>query len=178
MVVFLPCGWGDAILPFDGVSISDEYSQDAVRKALGCGEKLFLIGADALGTENGWCFAKDHLALFGTGDLAGPNHDGHGPRFPNLRGMYVLPEMDGPAPPAVTVMRVPDIRFSTGAELKGFPCDALVSQGIDLAVTAAHGGARVIFALNCRTSLGEPQSNISFLNEVIQETKEVRSSEL
>ena len=178
MVVFLPCGWGDVVRPCHGVSVSEEYSQDAVRKALGRGEKLFLIGADALGTENGWCFAKDHLALFGTGDLAGQNYDSLGPRFPNLRGMYFLPEMNEPEVPAITVLRVPDIRFSTAAELRGFPCDALVSHGLDLAVSAAHGGGRVILALNCRTFDNGSNNSFSFLNKVIQETKEVRSSEL
>lgn len=178
MVVFLPRGWGEVVPPRDGVSVFKDYSPEGVRKALDKGEKLFLIGADALALENGWLFASDHLALFGTGDLAGVNHDKFGPRFPNLRGMYIIPSLSGETLPHGTVLRVPDIRFTTGAELEGLPCDAVVSSGIDLAVTAAHGGAGVVFALNCRKPEDPGDNSFSFLNVVVQEMKEVRSSEL
>jgi len=169
MVVFMPRGWGEAVSPRDGVSVSEEYSREAVRQALGTGEKLFFIGADAVSRNSGWLFASDHLALFGTGDLVGPNDDRFGPRFPNLRGMYMVPSLSGRDIRSGTVLRVPEIGFTTGAELQGMPCDAAVSEGMDLAVTAGHGGGRVIFALNC-TGLGEINANsFSLLNEIIQE---------
>lgn len=171
MILFLPGSWGGDVSPPDGVSVSSEYSPGAVRKALEKGERLFFIGADALGNRTEWLFASDHLCLFGTGDLAGANLDHLGPRFPNLRGMYRVPSLDGETLASGTVMRVPDTRFSTGAELKAFPCRALVSQGIDLAVTAAHGGARVIFALNCAGPETTERNSFSFLNRVIQETE-------
>lgn len=169
MVVFLPRGWGEVIPPRDGVSVLTDYSPEGVRKALEKGEKLFLIGTDALANRSGWLFASDHLTLFGTGDLAGPNNDSIGPRFPNLRGMYVVPEISGEPLPHGVVLRVPDISFTTGAELKGLPCDAVVSNGIDLAVAAAHGGGRVVFALNCRTPEDSFSNSFSFLNEVVRE---------
>ncbi len=169
MILFLPGFWGGAVSPPDGVSVSPEYSRRAVEKALEKGEKLFFIGADALGTRTEWLFASDHLSLFGTGDLAGANRDDLGPRFPNLRGMYRVPFLDGKALPSGTVMRVPDTGFSTGAELKAFHCRALVSTGLDLAVTAAHGGGKVIFALNCVAPESTEKNSFSFLNRVIRE---------
>jgi len=169
MFVCVPRNWGDIVSPRRGVSVSSEYSTVSVREALRNGELLFLIGADALSQTNGWLFATDHLALFGTGTLAGPNSDETGPRFPNLRGMYVVPELPGKSIQAGIVMMVPDINFCTGAELKAFPCDALVSCGLDLAIAAAHGGGRVIFALNCRTPGSSENSSYSFLSAMIQE---------
>ena len=169
MVVFVPRGWGDIISSRDGVYVYGDYSPEGVRNALETGQRLFLIGADALSLHKGWLFASDHLALFGTGDLAGSNRDDLGPRFPNLRGMYMVPSLSGKVSPHGTVLRVPDIRLTTGAELNGLPCDAVVSQGLDLAVTAAHGGAKVVFVLNCRTPGDKGNNNFSFLNEVIQE---------
>lgn len=169
MVVFMPRGWGEAISPRDGVSVSEEYSPEAVRCALESGERLFLIGDDAIGRSSGWLFASDHIALFGTGFLAGPNHDALGPRFPNLRGMYLVPSIPGRDVASGVVLRVPDISFTTDAELDCLRCEAAVSGGIDLAVTAAHGGGKVVFALSC-TRPGEKMMNsFSFLNEVIQE---------
>lgn len=167
MVVFLPRDWGEAVpAGFGAGSRCDQYSVNGVREALSKGARLFLIGADALAETSGWRIAGDHLALFGTGDLAGRNRDDLGPRFPNLRGMYVVPgSVDSP----VTVMRVPDIRLSTSAELRGFPCEALVSSGLDLAVTAAHGGAKVVFALRCHGPGERFNDDFSFLEKVIQE---------
>lgn len=171
MVVFLPRCWGESVSPRNGVFVSRDYSPEGVRKALEEGEKLFLIGADAIGKKKGWLFASDHLALFGTGDLAGPNNENFGPRFPNLRGMYIVPSLSGETLSAGTVLRVPDIRFTTGAELRGLPCDAVVSGGMDLAVAAAHGGAKVVFALNCRSLEENSANDFSLLNQVIQEIK-------
>ncbi len=168
MYISLPRGWGDIISSRDGISVSVEYSVDSVRNALEQGENLFLIGADAVSDSAGWLFARDHLALFGTGTLAGPNHPA-GPRFPNLRGMYIVPELEGETVRAGVVMRVPDIRLSTGAELGAFSCDALVSRGIDQAIAAAHGGAKVIFILNCRKPDSGESNDYSFLNRLIQE---------
>ncbi len=172
MYISLPRTWGDIASPGGGisVSVSQEYSIDRVRDALSQGERLFLIGADALSDSAGWLFARDHLALFGTGTLAGPNHPA-GPRFPNLRGMYIVPEIEGEIVRSGLVLQVPDIRLSTGAEMAAFSCDALVSCGLDLAVAAAHGGARVIFLLNCRESCSKMNNDFSFLNRLIQEVE-------
>lgn len=170
MYISLPPHWGDIVSPGHGISVSEEYSIDCVRSALSQGEKIFLIGADAVSDSVGWFFAGDHLALFGTGTLAGPNHPA-GPRFPNLRGMYIVPEIEGDTVRSGLVLRVPDIRLSTGAELAAFSCDALVSHGIDLAVAAAHGGGTVIFLLNCREPGGKLNNDYSFLNRLIQEVE-------
>jgi hypothetical protein len=168
MFVCVPRNWGDVVSPRRGIAVSSDYSTDSVRSALLQGEALFLIGADALSHSNGWLLAEDHLALFGTGSLAGPNHHETGPRFPNLRGMYLIPEISGKSVQTGTVMQVPDICFSTGAELEAFHCDALVSGGLDLAIAAAHGGARVVFALNCRKPGDNGNNSLSFLNNLIQ----------
>ncbi len=168
MYISMPRDWGDIISPRDGVSVSREYSVDAIRSALKQGEKLFLIGADAVSVSAGWLVVQDHLALFGTGTLSGPNHPA-GPRFPNLRGMYIVPEIEGESVRSGTVLRVPDIRLSTGAELSAFSCDALVSHGIDQAVAAAHGGAKVVFVLNCRKPGSKENNKYSFLNRLLQE---------
>ncbi|PIE52141.1 hypothetical protein CSA37_08215 [Candidatus Fermentibacteria bacterium] len=166
MVVFLPCRWGEEILSDCRFSVSCDYTVEGVRKALSQGKRTFLIGADALSNSSGWKTACDHLSLFGTGVLAGPNDDRFGPRFPNLRGMYLVPNL---FQESVTVMQVPDIAFSTGAELSGFPCGALISEGLDLAVTAAHGGAKVVFALRCHKPGERADNDFSFLKKVIQE---------
>lgn len=168
MYVSIPGDWGDLISPRSGVFVCSDYSVDCIRKALDLGEKSFLICADAVSDFSGWLFVQDHLALFGTGTLAGPN-DPVGPRFPNLRGMYIVPDIEEELVRTGTVMRIPDIRLSTGAELRAFPCDALVSHGIDQAIAAAHGGARVIFVLSCRESGGSKAIDYSFLNRLLQE---------
>lgn len=168
MYVSIPGDWGDLISPRSGVFVCSDYSVDCIRKALNLGEKSFLICADAVSDFSGWLFVQDHLALFGTGTLAGPN-DPAGPRFPNLRGMYIVPDIEEDSVRTGTVMRIPDIRLSTGAELRAFPCDALVSHGIDQAIAAAHGGARVIFVLSCRESGSSKAIDYSFLNRLLQE---------
>ncbi|MCD4707043.1 MAG: hypothetical protein K8S62_04815 [Candidatus Sabulitectum sp.] len=168
MYISVPRNWGDIVSLRDGVSVSGEYSVDSIRNALEQEENIFLIGADAVSESAGWLLVTDHLALFGTGTLAGPNHPA-GPRFPNLRGMYIVPEFKGESVRTGIVMKVPDIRLSTGAELGAFPCDALVSRGIDQAIAAAHGGAKVIFILNCRRPGSGKNNDFSFLNRLVQE---------
>ena len=168
MYISLPRGWGDIVSPRDGIFVSKKYSVDSVRDALIRGENTFLIGADAISDSAGWLFACDHLALFGSGSLVGTNHS-VGPRFPNLRGMYLVPDLKGEAVRSGVVLRVPDVRLSTGAELEAYVCDALVSQGLDQAIAAAHGGARVIFLLNCRKPDSKENIDYSFLNRLLQE---------
>ena len=168
MYISTPRDWGEVVSSRDGIFVSKDYSNSGIRDALKKGEKLFLIGADAIANFTGWLFVRDHLALFGSGSLVGPN-DPAGPRFPNLRGMYAIPEITGEQIKSGVVLRVPDIRLSTGADLDAFSCDAMVSHGIDQAIAAAHGGARVIFLLNCRKPGGKENNDVAFLNRLIQE---------
>lgn len=179
MYCFFPDSWEDVIPSQTGIYISDDYSVTSIRDALNNNEKLFIIGADAISESGEWLVVKDHLSLFGSGSLVGPNNP-IGPRFPNLRGMYIVPDSINFSCKSGIVMGVPDIKFSTGAELSAFPCDALVSSGLDLAIAAAHGGAKVIFVLNCKAINVAAKQNrdFSFLKSLIQEVKEVRSSEL
>ena len=172
MYCFFPDSWGDVISYPADICISKDYSVNAVRDALKSKEQLFLIGADAISENGEWLVVKDHLSLFDSGSLVGPNNPA-GPRFPNLRGMYIVPDSDNLSIKSGIVMRVPDIKFSTGAELSAFPCDALVSSGLDLAIAAAHGGAKVVFVLNCKAiNVGaEPSNSFSFLIKLIQEVK-------
>ncbi|MCK5786218.1 MAG: hypothetical protein KAH54_06640 [Candidatus Sabulitectum sp.] len=171
MYISLPRNWGDVISPRGGICVSEGYSVDHVREALGKGEDTFLIGADAVSNSTCWLLVRDHLALFGTGSLAGDNHSA-GPRFPNLRGMYIVPDIRWGSGPVKTgtVLRVPDVGLSTGAELNAFPCDALVTLGIDQAIAAAHGGGRVLFVLNCiEPGCAGCNNDFSFLEKLIQE---------
>ncbi len=172
MYCFFPGDWGNVISSSANIYISNDYSVNAIRDALSNKENLFLIGADAISENGEWLVVKDHLSLFDSGSLVGPNNP-VGPRFPNLRGMYIVPDSVNLSFKSGIVMRVPDIRFSTGAELKAFPCDALVSSGLDLAIAAAHGGAKVVFVLKCKAiNVGvKPSRNFSFLDKLIQEVK-------
>lgn len=176
MYISMPRSWGDIVSSRSGIFVSEEYSVDSVREALKQGEKIFLIGADAISNSTGWFFVRDHLALFGSGTLAGPNHPA-GPRFPNLRGMYIVPEIEGEPVREGIVLRVPDIRLSTGAELRAFACDALVSHGIDQAIAAAHGGAGVIFLLNCIKPGSKENIDYSFLNRLVQKIEGIEEGD-
>ncbi len=168
MVVFLPGFWERPAASREGVSVEcGEYSREGISRALAAGHRTFLIGSDALAMKLGWVLARDHISLFGTGALAGPNDDRTGPRFPNLRGMYLVP---GQGHSTGVVLGVPSISLATGAELRGFPCDALVPRGVlDMAIVAGHGGARVALALRCRTPEVPASNDFSFLNRMVQE---------
>jgi hypothetical protein len=168
MFVATPRTWGEVVSLRNGIFVSNEYSVESIRNGLSKGWKTFLIGADAVSDSAGWLVVRDHLALFGTGSLTGPNNP-VGPRFPNLRGMYIVPEAEDSCVRTGIVMRIPDTKSVTGAELKAFSCDALVSEGMDMAVAAGHGGARVILLLNCMVPGGRVNSDYTFLNRLIEE---------
>jgi len=121
-------------------------NHDMIRSHLTNGERLFLIGTDGVSDSNRYIVAEDHIALFGTSPLAGPNRDDLGPRFPSLMGMYLVPL--GPWNRGV-VGRVPDWRLATPAELNLFGTITLVSEGIDEAEIAGHGGAKVVLLVRC-----------------------------
>jgi len=116
-------------------------NHDMIRSNLMNGERLFLIGTEGVSDTNRYVVAVDHIALFGSSPLAGPNRDDLGPRFPSLMGMYIAP--DGEWDRGV-VGGVPDWRLATPAELRLFATEALVSNGIDEAEIAGHGGAKVV----------------------------------
>ena len=117
-------------------------NHDLVRSHLANGERLILLGTEGVSDSNRYIVAEDHIALFGTSPLTGPNRDDLGPRFPSLMGMYLVPL--GPWERGV-VGRVPDWRLATPAELSLFGAETLVSEGIDEAEIAGHGGAKVVF---------------------------------
>lgn len=116
-------------------------NHEMVRSVLKDGERLFLIGTEGVSDSNGYIVAVDHIALFGSSPLVGPNRDDLGPRFPSLMGMYIAP--DGEWEKGI-VGRVPDWRLATPAELRLLGTHALVSEGIDEAEIAGHGGAKVV----------------------------------
>ncbi|MEN8208539.1 MAG: hypothetical protein ABFR50_04730 [Candidatus Fermentibacteria bacterium] len=116
-------------------------NHDMVRSSLVDGERLFLICTEGVSDMNRYIVASDHIALFGTSPLTGPNRDDLGPRFPSLMGMYIAP--DGEWDKGI-VGRVPDWRLSTPAELRLFGAETLVSEGLDEAEIAGHGGAKVV----------------------------------
>ncbi len=121
-------------------------NHDMIRSSLMNGERLFLIGTEGVSDSNRYVVAVDHIALFGSSPLAGPNRDDLGPRFPSLMGMYLAP--DGEWERGI-VGRVPDWRLATPAELTLFGAETLVSEGIDEAEIAGHGGAKVVLLVRC-----------------------------
>ncbi len=149
MFVIVPGNW-DSPLSLKGVvhrrqSIAAE-NHSAIRKSLEDGENLFLIGVEGVSQEPGFVVATDHSDLFGSSVLEGPNRDDLGPRFPSLMNLYVTPE--GHWKRGI-VARVPDWRLATPAELDLLGAAALVSNGIDEAEIAGHGGARVVLIVRC-----------------------------
>ena len=150
MFAVLPGSW-KCDLP-DDISIhfrsGREETLDSVRSALVKGEKLFLIGAEGVSSEKKWIIASDHIALFGSSPLIGLNREDLGPRFPSLMDLYITPE--GPWEKGV-IGRVPEWRLATPAELSLMGTDVLVSEGVDEAEVAGHGGARVMFLVRCHS---------------------------
>lgn len=150
MIAVLPGSW-KCDLP-EAVSVhfrtDGEEALDFVRSALVKGEKLFLIGAEGVSSRNKWIVASDHIALFGGSPLIGSNREDLGPRFPSLMDIYITPE--GPWEKGV-IGRVPEWRLATPAELSVMGTDALVSEGVDEAEVAGHGGARVVFLVRCHS---------------------------
>ena len=150
MIAVLPGSW-KCDLPED-ISIhfrtDGEEALDFVRSALVKGEKLFLIGAEGVSSRNKWIVASDHIALFGGSPLIGSNREDLGPRFPSLMDIYITP--DGPWGKGV-IGRVREWRLATPAELSVMGTDVLVSEGVDEAEVAGHGGARVVFLVRCHS---------------------------
>lgn len=156
--VILPPSWRWA--PRPGVEYRPRCGDDDIgwiRGLLSAGCRRFVFGAEGACGENGFLVASDHISLFGDGPLVGPNPDGSGPRFPSLVGLYMSPE--GPWRTGV-VCRVPDWRFATPAELSATGAAALVSEGVDEAIVAGHGGAAVLLLVRChawrRCNAAEP----------------------
>jgi hypothetical protein len=121
-------------------------NNDMVRSALTDGEHLFLIGTEGVSDANRYLVATDHISLFGSSPLVGPNRDDLGPRFPSLMGMYIAPEGGWDRGVAG---RVPDWKLATPAELELLGTEALVSEGIDEAEIAGHAGAKVVLLVRC-----------------------------
>ncbi len=124
----------------------DAPALDIVREALERGMSHLVAGADGVGDARGWLLATDHISLFGDSPLAGPNRDDLGPRFPSVSRLYAAPEgswMRG------VVLRVPDWRLSTPAELSFSGAAAAVSCGVEEALVAGHGGAGATLLVRC-----------------------------
>lgn len=148
MFAVIPRGW-ECSLPEGTVVVRRSESREAledVRGALSSGERLFLIGAEGVSEANRFVLATDHIALFGSSALTGPNRDDLGPRFPSLMGLYLSPEGNWKTG---VVGRVPDWKLATPAELKLLGAAALVSEGVGEAEIAGHGGGRVVFLVRC-----------------------------
>jgi hypothetical protein len=150
MVAVLPDSW-KCDLPEDiavHFRTDGEEALDFVRSALVSGSKLFLIGTDGVSSRNKWIVASDHIALFGGSPLIGSNREDLGPRFPSLMDLYITPE--GSWKKGV-IGRVPEWRLATPAEFSMMGADALVSEGVDEAEVAGHGGAKVMFLVRCHS---------------------------
>lgn len=149
MFVIIPESWKCPLPDYAQVvrrSPAPAEGHELVRRALSRGERLFLIGTEGVSDRECFAVAEDHIALFGSGPLAGPNRDDLGPRFPSLMGMYLAPE--GGWERGV-IAGVPDWRMATPAEGKLLGALAMVSRGIDEAEIAGHGGAKVMLLARC-----------------------------
>ncbi|MBD3370238.1 hypothetical protein GF402_07750 [Candidatus Fermentibacteria bacterium] len=148
MLAILPQRWArdDLDADLEWCLRGREPALDRVRRALGEGERTFLIGAEGAAFESCFLLARDHLSLFGDSPLVGPNADCLGPRFPSLDRLYLVPEGSWKIG---VVCRVPDWRLGTPAELMATRSDALVSDGVDEAIVAGHGGGRVAMMVRC-----------------------------
>ncbi len=125
---------------------ADGKGRSVVRSALRRGERLFLLCADGAAADSGWMAAEDHIDLFGSSPLAGPNLDDLGPRFPSLKGIYRSPE--GSWSRGV-VLRVPRWELATPAELSSTGAAAAVSSAVEEAIVAGHGGGSVMLLVRC-----------------------------
>jgi hypothetical protein len=149
MLVIVPRDWDFS--PPDGAELlrrspdADE-NHRRIREALKNGERHFFICVEGVANENCFLMATDHLDLFGTSALVGPNYDELGPRFPSLMGLYVAPEGDWNSG---VVGRVPDWRLATPAEYDLLGASALVSNGIDEAEIVGHAGGNVSMFVRC-----------------------------
>lgn len=148
MLAILPKRWPkDELGPeVRCVTRGDRPALNQVRQALEQGERVFLIGAEGASPQSSFLLASDHLSLFGDSPLVGRNLEELGPRFPSLDGLYLAPK--GSWKTGV-VCRVPDWRLGTPAELRVTRSDALVSDGVDEAIVAGHGGGRVAMLVRC-----------------------------
>ncbi len=149
MLVIIPGSW-KCDLP-DSVEVFRRHldtreNHDRIRSALRNGESLFLLGTEGVARVNTYVVATDHIALFGGSSLVGPNNDGFGPRFPSLMGMYIAPHGRWDRG---TVGEVPDWKLTTPAEMKLLGTEALLSEGVDEAEIAGHGGAKVVLLVRC-----------------------------
>jgi len=148
MFAVLPSTW--KYDPPGGVDIllrkAGQNACEAVRNALSGGERNFLFCTDGAADRVCWLVATDHISLFGDGPLTGRNRDDLGPRFTSLEGLYAAPK--GCWEFGV-VCRVPDWKAATPAELHFTGVSALVSNGVDEAIVAGHGGGRVTLLVRC-----------------------------
>ena len=119
---------------------------EAVRNALSRGERNFLFCTDGAADHACWLVATDHINLFGDGPLTGNNRDDLGPRFSSMAELYTAPE--GCWELGV-VCRIPDWKAATPAELRFTGVSGLVSNGVDEAIVAGHGGGRVTLLVRC-----------------------------
>lgn len=148
MRVIIPSDW--VWTPPEDLAVQrrDPFSPclELIAGALASSESLFVIGTDGLARTPCWMLATDHINLFGDGPLVGPNDDAEGPRFPSLSGLYI--DVDGPFLKG-TVLRSPDWRLATGAELDATGASAAATEGVIEAVKAGHGGAKAALLVRC-----------------------------
>lgn len=153
MLLVIPAEW-KCIIPDNIEYLLKKSGSDIfedIRENLSEGEKLFVICADGVSEEMGWIVAKDHLSLFGKSPLTGANRDDLGPRFPSLKNLYLSP--DGSWRKGIAC-RVPDWKLCTPAELSVTGASVLVSEGIDEAIIAGHGGAKVVLLVRIHSWSG------------------------
>jgi len=158
--VYVPEEWGDVEAPA-GAELRRESSFLA---SLGSGD-TGVYCLEGVASSPGWMAVSDHLCVFGLNPLVEHNLSLGRVEFPNLRGMYLTPA--GPWKTG-TVLGVPSLVFSTGAELRAFRADALVDLSEFAPVLrAGASGVRLCVLVRCRGVGGERVSSSMPLFEVV-----------
>ena len=144
---------------YEGWSFADVSYPVRVLRLLGAETLLVTNAAGAVNTAfsaGDIMLITDHIKLFGTSPLWGPNADGFGPRFPDMSHVYTprLQEIARQAAAELAVplregvyMYFPGPQYETPAEVRAariLGADAVGMSTVPETITAAHCGMEVL----------------------------------
>ena len=144
---------------YEGWSFADVSYPVRVLRLLGAETLLVTNAAGAVNTAfsaGDLMLITDHIKLFGTSPLWGPNADGFGPRFPDMSHVYTprLQEIARQAAAELAVplregvyMYFPGPQYETPAEVRAariLGADAVGMSTVPETITAAHCGMEVL----------------------------------
>jgi len=145
--------------PYEGWSFADAAFPVRVLRLLGAETLLVTNAAGAVNTAfsaGDIMLITDHIKLFGTSPLEGPNLEEFGPRFPDMSHVYT-PALQSAARAAAAdlgltlregvYMYFPGPQYETPAEIRAarvLGADAVGMSTVPEAITAGHCGMRVL----------------------------------